>query len=163
MAVLNEAAVLGGEPLRATPELVKQLVAESREQGEPKHGAEIFRRADLNCIACHSISGQGGTIGPPLDAIGSGQPLDFIIGAVLEPNKEVKESYEAIEVTTKDGEVHTGYRLRAGHPARGPRVSGADSSRRPAGLALALGRGRNCHRGPAAHRSAAGRPAAIAS
>ena len=68
---------------------------------------------ERGCVACHSIAGQGGTIGPDLNAIGSGQPLDFIIGAVLEPNKEVKENYEAVEITTADGEMHTGYRLPA--------------------------------------------------
>jgi hypothetical protein len=34
------------------------------------------------------VAGQGGNVGPNLDGIGSGQPLDFIIGAVLEPNKK---------------------------------------------------------------------------
>ncbi len=113
IALLTEAAALGGEPLHATPELVKQLVAESRGQGDAKRGAELFRRTDLNCVTCHAIGGQGGNIGPALDTIGTGQPLDFIIGAVLEPNREVKESYEAIEVTTKDGESYQGYRLRS--------------------------------------------------
>jgi putative heme-binding domain-containing protein len=113
VGALTKAAALGGEPLHASPDFVKQLVAETRQQGDAKRGAEIFRRADLNCINCHAIGGQGGNIGPALDAIGSGQPLDFIIGAVLEPNREVKESYEAIEVTTKDGETYQGYRLRA--------------------------------------------------
>ncbi len=50
---------------------------------------------------------------PALDGLGAGQPLDFIIGAVLEPNREVKESFEAIEITTKDGETYQGYRIRA--------------------------------------------------
>ena len=113
VAVLTEAAALGGEPLHATPEFVQQLVAESRSQGDAKRGAELFRRADLNCVTCHAVGGQGGNIGPALDTIGTGQPLDFIIGAVLEPNREVKESYEAIEVTTKDGESYQGYRLRS--------------------------------------------------
>ena len=113
IAVLTEAAALGGEPLHATPDFVKQLVAESRGQGDAKRGAELFRRTDLNCVTCHAIGGQGGNIGPALDTIGTGQPLDFIIGAVLEPNREVKESYEAIEVTTKDGESYQGYRLRS--------------------------------------------------
>jgi len=39
--------------------------------------------------------------------------VDFIIGAVLQPNKEVKESYEAVEVTTKDGQTFQGYKVRA--------------------------------------------------
>lgn len=97
--------------LRATPEFVAQLAKEVREHGDAKRGGAVFRNAELACIACHSIAGQGGTIGPPLDAIGSGQPLDFIIGAVLEPQREVKESYEAMEVTTKDGATHLGYRV----------------------------------------------------
>ncbi len=113
VAALTTASALGGESLRATPEFLSQLTKEVRDQGDARRGAEMFKRADLNCVTCHSIGGQGGNIGPALDTIGTGQPLDFIIGAVLEPNKEVKESYEAIEVTTKDGDVHTGYRLRA--------------------------------------------------
>jgi putative heme-binding domain-containing protein len=111
--VLSKAAALGGEPLRATPDVLSALVKEVRDSGNAARGAEVFKRADLSCVACHAVSGQGGNIGPSLDGIGSGQPLDFIIGAVLEPNKEVKESFEAIEVTTKDGDTYQGYRVRA--------------------------------------------------
>jgi putative heme-binding domain-containing protein len=78
--------------------------------GDALKGREIFRRAELSCVACHMIANEGGTIGPALDSIGSGQPLDFIIGAVLDPQKEIKESFEALEVHTKDGAVYSGYR-----------------------------------------------------
>ena len=95
--------------LRATPEFVADLLREVKESGDAKHGAEVFRRAELACTACHSIADQGGKIGPPLDAIGSGQPLDFIIGATLEPQREIKESYEATQITAKDGRTALGY------------------------------------------------------
>jgi putative heme-binding domain-containing protein len=95
--------------LRATPEFVAGLVHEVRDSGNAKHGGEVFRRAELACTACHSIADQGGKIGPPLDAIGSGQPLDFIIGATLEPQREIKESYEALQLTAKDGRTALGY------------------------------------------------------
>jgi putative heme-binding domain-containing protein len=95
--------------LRATPEFVAALVHEVRDSGDVKHGGEVFRRAELACTACHSIADQGGKIGPPLDAIGSGQPLDFIIGATLEPQREIKESYEALQLTAKDGRTALGY------------------------------------------------------
>jgi len=111
-AAFSAAAGVGGESLRATPAFVSELMTEVRSSGDASRGAAIFRRADLSCTACHAVGGTGGNTGPPLDGIGSGQPLDFIIGAVLEPNREVKESYEAIEVTTRDGDVHTGYRIR---------------------------------------------------
>jgi len=51
----------------------------------------------LNCSACHAIGGKGGNIGPDLGALGTAQPVDFIIGAVLDPNREVKEGYTAFE------------------------------------------------------------------
>ena len=95
--------------LRATPEFVAALVQEVRESGDAKHGGEVFRRADIACTACHSIADQGGKIGPPLDTIGSGQPVDFIIGATLEPQREIKESYEALQLTAKDGRTALGY------------------------------------------------------
>jgi putative heme-binding domain-containing protein len=93
------------------PAFVAALVAEVQQKGDAKHGRDVFRRPELACIGCHRIGDDGGTIGPSLDAIGSGQPVDFIIGAVLQPQKEIKEGYEAMEVTTKDGRVISGYRV----------------------------------------------------
>ena len=95
--------------LRATPEFVAELVREVKEKGNAGNGADVYRRAELACIACHSIADHGGKIGPPLDAIGSGQPLDFIIGATLEPQREIKESYEAMQLTAKDSRIVLGY------------------------------------------------------
>jgi len=109
--LMTNAVSKAAPSLRATPEFVEALVKEVRANGQPARGAAIFGRAELACIACHSVAGQGATIGPALDGIGSGQPLDFIIGAVLEPQREIKESFEAIEVTTKDGATHLGYRV----------------------------------------------------
>jgi putative heme-binding domain-containing protein len=92
---------------RATPEFVASLTADITAHGEPKRGTEVYSK--LACNACHAVGGVGGTIGPPLDTIGAGHPLDFIIGATLEPQREVKEGYEAYDVTTKDGAVYSGY------------------------------------------------------
>ncbi len=89
--------------LRATPAVVAGLVKEVGEKGDAARGATLFRRASLACTGCHSVGDIGGKVGPPLDSIGSGQPLDFIIGAVLEPQREIKESYEAMQVTLKSG------------------------------------------------------------
>ena len=110
-AVLRDLAGLDSSLPAGDPAFVATLVAEVREQGDAKRGREIFRRTELACIGCHRIGDEGGIIGPALDAIGSGQPVDFIIGAVLQPQKEIKEGYEAMEVTTKDGRVVTGYRV----------------------------------------------------
>ncbi len=109
--VLRELAGFASSLPANDPAFIAALVAEVQQKGDAKHGREVFRRAELACTGCHKIGDDGGAIGPALDSIGSGQPLDFIIGAVLLPQKEVKEGYEAMEVTTKDGRVITGYRV----------------------------------------------------
>jgi putative heme-binding domain-containing protein len=90
--------------VRASPYILGSIAADVTKNGDPKHGDEVFHRAEIACIACHRVGDQGGKIGPALDAIGSAQPLDFIIGAVLEPQREVKESFETYRITTKKGE-----------------------------------------------------------
>ena len=53
--VLLEAAQLGGDPLKATPGFVRDLVAEVRAHGDAARGAQVFRRPDLNCLSCHAV------------------------------------------------------------------------------------------------------------
>ena len=90
----------------------RMLPDEVRISGDARRGAEIFRRPALGCLACHAVNGEGGTLGPNLSALGTAQPLDFIIGAILDPQKEIKEGYMSISVTTKDGEEYQGYQVR---------------------------------------------------
>jgi putative heme-binding domain-containing protein len=94
--------------VRASPYIVQTIAAEVKAKGDPKHGDEIFHRTELACIACHKVGATGGNVGPALDAIGSAQPLEFIIGAVLEPQREVKEGFETMRITTKNGEEWIG-------------------------------------------------------
>jgi putative heme-binding domain-containing protein len=107
-SVSSAISVVSTGQLKATPEFVSSLVAEVRAKGDPARGAEVYRRAELICTTCHKIGNQGGIIGPALDSIGSAQPLDFIIGAVLEPQREIKESFETYAFSLKDGHVLTG-------------------------------------------------------
>jgi putative heme-binding domain-containing protein len=94
------------------PGQVQTLTQDVSSSGNSHQGAEIFHRPQLGCIACHTVNGQGGTIGPDLSALGTAHPIDFIIGAILEPQKEIKEGYMAISITTKDGDDYQGYLQR---------------------------------------------------
>ncbi|HRI13294.1 MAG TPA: HEAT repeat domain-containing protein [Verrucomicrobiota bacterium] len=80
-----------------------------RAGGNPSRGAQIFLRPQLACTTCHSINGAPGKVGPDLGALGTAQTLDFIVGAIVEPQKEVKEGFMASEVITRDGTVYQGY------------------------------------------------------
>src|SRR5207237_4380614 len=95
-----------------TPAELAIFATEARAKGDVARGERIFRRPELGCTACHAINGQGGKIGPELTALRTAQPLEFIIGAILDPQKEVKEGYMSISVITKDGEEYQGYQVR---------------------------------------------------
>ncbi len=89
---------------RASPYVLESTAADVRAHGNAENGRKVFHRAELACLTCHHVGDEGGKIGPALDAIGSAQPLEFIIGTVLEPQREVKEGFETIRLTTKKGE-----------------------------------------------------------
>jgi putative heme-binding domain-containing protein len=110
--VLNEAAGYSRRGQSMTPAELVAFVAEVRAHGDAKVGADVFRRPQLGCAACHSVNGEGGNVGPDLSALGTAQPVDFIIGAILDPQKEVKEGYASVSVATKEGEEYQGYLVR---------------------------------------------------
>lgn len=91
---------------------MKKFAEEVRKVGDAQNGAQVFRRAELGCVACHAVKGEGGNIGPDLSALGAAQPVDFIVGAILEPQKEIKEGYISVSITTKDGGERQGYLVR---------------------------------------------------
>ncbi len=110
--ILTDAANFNGAGKSMTQAETVAFVAEINTDGDANRGERIFRNPGLGCVACHSVNGQGGNIGPDLSALGTAQPVDFIIGAILEPQKEIKEGYVSISVTTKDGEEYQGYQVR---------------------------------------------------
>ncbi len=89
--------------LRASPFVQGSIAAEVLTHGDAGHGREVFHRPELACLTCHRVGEEGGNIGPALDSVGSAQPLEFLIGTVIEPQREVKEGFETLRVTTKKG------------------------------------------------------------
>ncbi|MEW6157139.1 MAG: PVC-type heme-binding CxxCH protein [Verrucomicrobiota bacterium] len=110
--LFNLAAGFKAEPIQLTPEFIREFSQEVRASGNARRGAEIFQRPELGCVACHAVQGQGGAIGPDLSALGTAQPLDFIIGAIIDPQKEIKEGFMSTSVLTKEGEEYQGYAVR---------------------------------------------------
>ena len=110
--VLTRAAGLRAQNSQMTANEISAFAGEVRTRGNAKAGAEIFQRPQLGCISCHAVNGVGGNIGPNLSALGSAQPIDFIVGAILDPQKEIKEGFTSVSVTMKDGEEYQGYAVR---------------------------------------------------
>jgi len=47
-------------------------------------------------VLCHSLKGQGSTVGPALDGIASRANADYIKESLLEPNKVLAKGFEHI-------------------------------------------------------------------
>ncbi len=88
---------------------VPAIATAARTSGNPVRGGEVFRSAQLACSGCHSVDGAPGKVGPVLAALGTAQSLESIAGAIVAPQKEVKEGFMATEIVTKDGTTYQGY------------------------------------------------------
>ena len=106
--VLSQAAGVASDPKLPTPAEVKQLMSEVLARGNAARGELVFRRADVGCVKCHSVSGAGGSVGPDLSPVGSSSPLDYVITSILDPNLSIKEAYGTKVVTTTTGQTFTG-------------------------------------------------------
>ncbi|MBX3748218.1 MAG: c-type cytochrome [Verrucomicrobiae bacterium] len=84
-------------------------LGEVRTLGDARRGKTIFEREALGCVACHSVGGGSGKVGPDLGALGTSQTLEAIWTAIVDPQREVKEGFVAHEIETRDGEIHQGY------------------------------------------------------
>jgi putative heme-binding domain-containing protein len=113
--LLNRAIGRQGGAPEHDPDKVAKIVAAVREgKGDAKRGAAVFQMAQLACTACHRVGDAGGVIGPSLNGVGAGMPLDQIVESILWPDRQVKEGYQAIAFTTKAGAAITGYVEREG-------------------------------------------------
>ena len=92
-------------------DVVNTLAAEVKSSGHADKGKAVFNSTIVNCTACHSIAKKGGTIGPELDAVGRGVPIELLIEAVVWPNRQIKEGYIATLIKTKDGRTLQGYKV----------------------------------------------------
>jgi putative heme-binding domain-containing protein len=81
--------------------------------GDPREGHKLFfsLQGKAQCAKCHSVSGEGGRIGPAMDRIASRRAPEFIMESILQPSNEIAPEYETAAVVTKDGLVITGVRV----------------------------------------------------
>lgn len=79
---------------------------------DPARGENLYRGAAVRCLACHAISGAGGLVGPDLTSIGASAQPDYLLDSLLTPDKQIKEGYHGLVVSTDDGKVLTGIPVR---------------------------------------------------
>lgn len=109
---LRAAGGITGGPRELSDEEMARLVAEVQKSGDPHRGEQIYRRTDLSCLKCHSVGDAGGQVGPNMRSLGTTAQPDYIVHAILQPNKHVKEGYQTVVVLTDEGNVVSGIKTR---------------------------------------------------
>lgn len=87
------------------------------EGGEVVRGSRVFRSAQTMCTRCHTIDEGGSNLGPDLGGIAQSLTRPQIIQAILKPSDSFPPQYQAWNIYTTDGQVHTG--LQIDHKAGG--------------------------------------------
>ena len=107
-SVLNQHANVEAVERGYSTELVKRLV-ESGKKGDYERGKTLFESGRLGCTACHAVEGEGGQLGPPLEAIARSMPLERLVIEVLWPKRHVKEGFSLSQFELRDQRVVQGY------------------------------------------------------
>lgn len=84
-------------------DLIAELMPEVVKPGDPEKGKQLFGA----CSVCHKLGDVGADVGPSLDGMGSHGAAE-LLGQILDPNREVEDTYFAHNITTKDGETLVG-------------------------------------------------------
>jgi putative membrane-bound dehydrogenase-like protein len=73
-------------------------------KGDPKQGAAVFKK---RCAVCHRLDDVGTPVGPDLAALSDKSP-DYLLVAILDPNRAVESKFVSYSAQTKSGLIHTG-------------------------------------------------------
>jgi len=96
------------KPLRATGNKTDGFL-DALYGGDARSAWWYFRNnSSGQCVRCHAIDGEGGTVGPDLSDIGNKLTREQILQAMVEPSARLSPGYGSVKVTLKDGQAITG-------------------------------------------------------
>lgn len=76
--------------------------------GDAARGKDVFlKHTAAQCQRCHRLDGQGGEVGPPVNGLGQ-QTREYLLEAIVLPNKAIAKGYESVLITTLDGKTVSG-------------------------------------------------------
>jgi len=73
-------------------------------KGDAANGAKVYRRPEVNCIACHQVNGEGVDFGPALSEIGTKLAREALYESILDPTSGISFGYEAWNFELKNGD-----------------------------------------------------------
>lgn len=82
---------------------------ESAIGGDAERGRTIFfEKLAISCVRCHKIDDRGGEVGPNLSVIGKDKTRQYLLEALVDPNRAVAQGFETVVLEMNDGQVFSG-------------------------------------------------------
>lgn len=69
-------------------------------RGNADNGAKLFRTM---CVACHSVNGNGGRLGPDLSRIGMARSREVLLARIRRGSEDFRAGYAPVMITSADG------------------------------------------------------------
>jgi putative heme-binding domain-containing protein len=86
------------------PDTVLADYRETLYGGDRQAGRQIvFQHSTAQCMRCHTIDGEGGTVGPPLDGFGTTASRTYILESLVRPGEALAPGYGTTTFTLEDG------------------------------------------------------------
>ena len=77
--------------------------------GDAEAGRRVFlHKTEVSCLRCHKVMGNGGDVGPELTGLGAKQPREYLLEAIVDPNRQIAKGFETVVLGLKNGQVVTG-------------------------------------------------------
>ncbi|HEY2952983.1 MAG TPA: PVC-type heme-binding CxxCH protein [Verrucomicrobiae bacterium] len=68
--------------------------------GDPKRGEDLFyNNPTTQCVACHTVHGKGGDVGPILDGIAVRADKAYILESLMDPNAKLAKGFENLTIS----------------------------------------------------------------
>jgi quinoprotein glucose dehydrogenase len=83
--------------------------AETLYGGDARRGRRVFmNNPTAQCVRCHTLGGEGATVGPPLAEIGDKLSREQLLEALIAPSVRLAPGYGSVKITLKDNQEVTG-------------------------------------------------------
>jgi len=77
--------------------------------GNWEEGRKVFQeRAEVSCVRCHKIKGEGGEVGPELTGLGKKNGRAYLLTSITFPNAAIAQGFENVLINLKGGQSYAG-------------------------------------------------------
>lgn len=113
-ALTDPASLSTDRPALTDTAAWQQRLAAIKAPADPAAGERIFHNPKISlCANCHRSDGRGNVVGPDLSHVAGREDSNWLLGAILDPNRDIAPQFMPRVIALNDGNTYVGIRLRS--------------------------------------------------